>query len=236
MTATQSLANTSKNQNVKIVEYEKQISQFNKDLQNINLDEISKYEKLNAMLEIEPPNDWIKKHPVIANWDYLPIGKVERLLRQIFKNVSIEIKSIQQMFNGVCICVRVNYLCPASKQMRFHDGVGAAQLQTKKGTSSADLINLNNGALTMAVGIAESTAIKDACAKFGALFGSNLNRKDINGFTADMDLIARATAEETRIKQMIEDCATREDLEKLGNKNPQILENELFKQAKNQKE
>jgi hypothetical protein len=67
----------------------------------------------------------------------------------------------------------------------FHDGIGAAQLQTASGKSAADLANINNGALSMAYPLAKTVAIKDACDHFGTTFGSDLNRKDTIAFTSD---------------------------------------------------
>jgi hypothetical protein len=71
----------------------------------------------------------------------------------------------------------------------FHDGIGASQLQTAKGTSPADLANINNGALSMAFPMAKTIAIKDACDHFGNLFGADLNRKDIISYDLDLTLI-----------------------------------------------
>lgn len=75
--------------------------------------------------------------------------------------------------------------------MSYHDGIGAAQLQTSKGTSPADLANINNGAISMAFPIAKTVAIKDACDHFGAIFGCNLNRKDVIPFQPDQEIISR---------------------------------------------
>jgi hypothetical protein len=68
------------------------------------------------------------------------------------------------------------------------DGIGAAQLQTKKDTSPADLQNINNGALAMAFPIAKTLAVKDAADHFGSIFGANLNRKDVQPYQADTNL------------------------------------------------
>jgi hypothetical protein len=62
-------------------------------------------------------------------------------------------------------------------------------LQTAKGTSPADLNNINNGALSMAFPMAKTIAIKDACDSFGRIFGSDLNRKDIMNYDLDLTLI-----------------------------------------------
>lgn len=146
-------------------------------------------EGLNAILNTPPPEKWIKDHPFIAGYRYIPIDKVEYLLRKIFKNYSIEITNQGTAFNGVWVTVRVHYFNPVTDQMEFHDGIGACQLQTKKGTSPADLANINNGAISMAFPIAKTVAIKDACDHFGAIFGCNLNRKDTIPFEPDMNLV-----------------------------------------------
>jgi hypothetical protein len=110
-------------------------------------------------------------------------------LKTIFKQYKIEITGQGQSFNGVWVTVRVHYLHPISGEWQFHDGIGASQLQTAKGTSPADLANINNGALSMAFPNAKSIAIKDACDHFGKLFGSDLNRKDLISYTLDLTLI-----------------------------------------------
>lgn len=147
-----------------------------------------KNEGLNALLNHEPKKEWIKQHPYVKTHSYLPIDKVEFLLRAIFKKFSIEILREGTAFNGVYVVVRVHYFNPASGQMDYHDGIGACQLQTSKGTSPADLANINNGALAMAFPIAKTVAIKDACDHFGKLFGADINRKDTLPFMPDASL------------------------------------------------
>jgi hypothetical protein len=74
----------------------------------------------------------------------------------------------------------------------YHDGVGAQELQTQAGTGNLklDMSNVNRGAVTMALPIAKSVAIKDACDHFGDLFGANLNRKDTIQFFGDSQLLS----------------------------------------------
>jgi len=148
-----------------------------------------KQEGLNAILNTPPPQKWVKEHPTISGHLYLPIDKVEYLLRRIFKRYSIEILREGTAFNGVFVVVRVHYFNPALNEMQYQDGIGAIQLQTKKGTSPSDLININHGAVSMAFPIAKTLAIKDACDLIGNIFGANLNRRDALEFTPDMKLI-----------------------------------------------
>lgn len=148
-----------------------------------------KGEGLNAILSANPPDKWVKEHPYIKGHKYLPIDKVEHLLRKIFKVYKIQITGQGTAFNGVWVTVRVHYLNPVTNEMEFHDGIGAVQLQTAKGTSPADLANINNGAVSMAFPIAKSLAIKDACDMFGNIFGANLNRRDLVEFKPDEQII-----------------------------------------------
>ncbi len=159
------------------------------DLLSDNLEIAGKSEALNALLNAPPPEKWIKVHPYIKDYRYIPIDKVEYLLRKVFKSYKIEVLREGTAFNGVFVVVRVHYYNPATDQMDWHDGIGACQLQTKSGTSPADLMNINNGALSMAFPIAKTVAIKDACDHFGSIFGANLNRKDTIPFTPDGELV-----------------------------------------------
>ncbi len=148
-------------------------------------------EALNSILNAEPPAKWVKTHPFIKGHQYLPIDKVEYLLRKIFKSYKIEVMREGTAFNGVYVVVRVHYLNPATGEMEWHDGIGPCQLQTAKGTSPADLANINNGAISMAFPIAKTLAVKDACDHFGKLFGADLNRKDTIPFQLDKELVDR---------------------------------------------
>lgn len=153
-----------------------------------NLEIAHKNEQLNLFLSQNPPDKWVKEHPYISGYKYLPIDKIEHLLRKIFKQYTIEITGQGTSFNGVWVTVRIHYLNPVTKKMEFHDGIGAEALQVKKGTSPSDLANINNGAISMAFPKAKTSAIKDACDHFGNIFGANLNRKDTLNFSPDQTL------------------------------------------------
>jgi len=159
------------------------------DLYSDNLETAARLEQYTVLLNQQPKPEWVKKHPFIRDYLYLPADKVEYLLKAIFKEYKIEITGQGTAFNGVWVTVRIHYKNPITQEWLFHDGIGAAQLQTAKGTSPADLANINNGALSMAFPIAKTVAIKDACDHFGTLFGSNLNRKDTVNYGADSSLV-----------------------------------------------
>jgi hypothetical protein len=161
------------------------------DLFSESLEVSAKQEALNIVLNTTPPEKWVKEHPYIRDHKYLPIDKVEYLLRKIFKRYSIVITGQGTAFNGVWVTVRVSYFNPVLNEMQHQDGIGAMQLQTAKGTSPADLANINNGALSMAFPIAKTLAIKDACDLIGNVFGANLNRRDAIGFQPDTEILNR---------------------------------------------
>lgn len=156
-----------------------------------------KQDDVNYILSQPPKASWVKHHPFIkveengkrVPYKYLPIDKVEYLLRRIFKYYRIEILREGSMFNAVYCTVRVHYKDIASGEWLYHDGTGASQLQTGKGKSAADLANLNNGAVMMALPLAKTLAIKDACDCFGDLFGANLNRRDTISASRDSKLM-----------------------------------------------
>ena len=160
-------------------------------IQDIYTDKITtqKNDAFTALMNQQPKETWVKTHPFIRGYKYLPIERVEFLLKTIFKRYRIEITGQGQSFNGVWVTVRVHYLHPLTGEWDFHDGIGASQLQTAKGTSPADLGNINNGALSMSFPMAKTIAIKDACDHFGNLFGADLNRKDVISYDIDLTLL-----------------------------------------------
>lgn len=160
-------------------------------IQDLYIDKVTtqKNDVFITLMNQEPNKTWVKEHPFIRGYKYLPIERIEYLLKSIFKNYRVEITGQGQSFNGVWVTVRIHYIHPLTGEWSFHDGIGASQLQTAKGTSPADLNNINNGALSMAFPMAKTIAIKDATDHFGRLFGSDLNRKDLISYELDLTLI-----------------------------------------------
>ena len=178
---------------------------------------LANLDEFNVLINQNPPAKWIKTNPYANNAKYLPIDKVEFLLRKIFKDVDIEVLRESVMFNAVTVTVRIHYTHPVTGLRGFKDGVGAKQIQTKKGSSPADMANINNNAVEMALPIAKTNAIKDACHNLGRIFGADLNRKDILEVTTDESLQSKKwQLERDRIIQAIENGykPTDEEIEK----------------------
>lgn len=166
--------------------------------------EIAKTEQLNSILCSKPNDAWVKTNKYANNSKYLPIDKVEFLLRKIFKHFKIEITGQGVAFNGVWVTVRVHYVDPISQEWCYHDGIGAQELQVKQGSSPAQLESINKGALSMAFPIAKSFAVKDACDHFGDIFGANLNRKDTLDFYVDQKIIDNAQKAQEEFQKIID--------------------------------
>lgn len=161
-----------------------------KDLYN-NIELAIKQDGLMTVLNQPPKQEWVKKHPFIANYNYLPIERIEYILKSIFKtNYKIEVLKTGLLLNTVEVTVRVHFKDLVTGEWMYHDGVGAQEIQTKKdsGHLLLDMSNINRGAITMALPIAKTIAVKDACDHIGNIFGANLNRKDYIEHEQDLTL------------------------------------------------
>lgn len=123
---------------------------------------VGEIENLDEILNSEPKKEWLKEHPQVNGFMYLPIEKVEFLLSRLFTNVKIEIRSVVSAENRAVVTVRVHY----GKDM-FHDGIGAAQIN-KLQTAE------------MCFPLAKSLALKDAIEFKGKIFGKDLNRASVS--------------------------------------------------------
>ena len=150
-----------------------------------------KQDGLIAVLNQPPNPEWVKEHPTIRNHKYIPIERIEWLLKSIFKtNQYIEVIKTGLLLNAVEVTVRVHYKDLTTGEWMFHDGVGAQEIQTQSGTGALklDMSNINRGAIAMALPIAKTLAVKDACDMLGNIFGANLNRKDYIEYDIDLTL------------------------------------------------
>lgn len=142
-----------------------------------NSDISEKKDQLNYLLNQEPQKSWVKRNKHANNSLYLPIDRVEWLLKRIFKHYRIDVREVKEMFNGVSCTVRIHYQHPITGEWSYHDGVGGAQIQLKKGSAASDFSKIQHNAIQLVIPIAKSEAVKNAAKTFGRLFGSDLNRK-----------------------------------------------------------
>ena len=159
------------------------LADLNKDIQAA-----FKHDQLNTLLNQQPPQTWVKQNKFANNSLYLPIDKVEFLLTRIFQQWRCEVIEYKQLFNSISCHIRLHYLNPITGEWSFHDGVGAADIQVKAGSSASELQNINRNAAGMALPIAKSYALKDAAHHLGKLFGKDLNRADAVEFSGAYDM------------------------------------------------
>jgi hypothetical protein len=147
-----------------------------------------KNDQFKLLLNQPPHTSWLKKHPLETTkndqgqkvpTEYLPIDKIEFMLDRIFQEWKIEVLQATVMFQSIAVTVRLHYKSPVTGEWCFHDGVGAKSVQTNQGASAADLSAIKDAAVQMALPSAKSFAIKDAAEHLGALFGRDLNRRDV---------------------------------------------------------
>lgn len=151
-----------------------------------------KNDKLNLLLSQPAHVKWIKTHPKISVKDangnstplqYLPVDKVKYLLTRIFQRWRSEITGVYQLFQSVCVTVRLYYKDPITGEWLSQDGIGSVGVQTDKDASASDLSKIKFDAVMKAAPAAESYAIKNAAEKIGNIFGAGLNKWDIAAFS-----------------------------------------------------
>lgn len=129
-----------------------------------------------------PPQAFVKNHPIAQGVKYVPIDKVELMLDTIFQQWYVEVLETKQLLNSIAVTVRLFYVHPITKEWHHQDGVGAMAVQTDKGKTASDLAAIKSDAIMKALPAAKSYAIKDAAEHIGKLFGRDLNRKDTMAF------------------------------------------------------
>ena len=175
---------------------------------------------LAVLLNADPKKDWIKKNPFANNTDYIPISIQEWLMTRIFGKWRVEIKTVNQLLNSVCVTIRLHFIDPVTGQWDWMDGVGAQPIQMDAGAGN-DITKIKSGAIQISAPAAESYAFKDACEKLGRIFGKDLNRKwsmdysQLGQQAADRFNIGKTNEdkERTRIYEHIESIDNLDDLD-----------------------
>lgn len=145
------------------------------------IDAIKTNADLLEVLSLKPPESWIRTHPKIPEYRYLPIDRIEWLLKRIFKmNYRTEVIDYKELFNAVSVVMRIHYKeFDAPFNWNYFDG-SAAEEPEKKIVDNLATKDLEDFAVAKAFPSAKSNAIRNACLSFGELFGANLNRNDIS--------------------------------------------------------
>lgn len=171
-------------------------------LQELSLDpEVAfKNDAFKLLLNSPPKERWIKTNPYANNSKDIPIDKVEMLLDTIFQRWKVSVLNTGTMFNAVYVHIRLEYVDPVTGEWMHHDGVGAKEVQVDSGSKASDMSSIKASAVTMALPIAKSLAIKDAADHLGKIFGRDLNRKDTIEFKPAYTEAAKNAQQEMKEK------------------------------------
>lgn len=143
----------------------------------IDSEDSLKQNALTVILNQEPPAQWLKEHPMIRGYKYMPIEKVEYLLTRIFTRWWVEVRKTEIIANSVLVTVRLYVINPLTGETEWQDGIGAAPVQTDKGAGATDWNAVKSDGVQKAAPAAKTYAIKDAAEQFGKVFGRDISRK-----------------------------------------------------------
>jgi hypothetical protein len=142
-----------------------------------------KQNALTVLLNQDPPAKWLVQHPMIRDYRYIPIEKIEYLLTKIYPRWWVEIRNSQIVANSVVVTVRLHVINPLTGAEEWQDGIGAAPVQTDKGAGATDWNSVKTDGVQKAAPAAETYAVKDAAEKFGKIFGRDVARKGSMNYT-----------------------------------------------------
>lgn len=137
-------------------------------------------QKFHNVLNRRPLMHLVRHH---QNYDYLPIRYYERLAQQIFLGqIKYEVIHYGNIFNEVTVHVRCHYRHPVTGEWLFVDGLGSSQIMQDANTKVVDFASFKKpNALQTCLPKAYAEAIKNGWKKVGTIFGSDLNRQNIEG-------------------------------------------------------
>jgi hypothetical protein len=130
-------------------------------------------EQLRAVLDQDPPAEWLKIHPDAHGpqqadgsylpYYYMPINRQKQLMHVIFGGYRREILQTAALKNSIVVTMRVVFRNPVTGLEEWQDGIGAS-------SAAASLVQ-------MAAPGAGSMAFMDAVKNIGRIFGRDLNKE-----------------------------------------------------------
>jgi hypothetical protein len=200
-----------------------------------DVEQAARLNDLNRLLNCNPKPEWVKTNRFAQDSKYIPIGIIEYLLTAIFIEYWVEIRETKLIANSISVTVRVHVVNPVTGKEMWQDGIGAAPLKTTKGSKATDFENIIDSAVQTGAPAAESYATKDACEKWGRIFGKDLNRKDENtmNYSGLENKLAEVKTKPEDIPQELKDVIEEADADNLANiyrNNPEYHHIPLFMQ------
>lgn len=136
--------------------------------------------EFNANINKDPEN---ARSSEDGSYNHVPIGFVEADLRVVYNGlISVKIKSQQEMFGAVTMCVRLKVFHPVYRVWQSFDGTAGVMIEQhaagdwKGSTKVIQLEEIKTG-----IALCYSEAIKNAAKKIGPRFGSDINRTNAPG-------------------------------------------------------
>lgn len=195
-----------------------------------NLPSLQKRGELAEFLNRMPADEWLENAPGSTTVKTMPIGRVEWLLTNLFQEWYVEVLKTETMFNSLVCTVRVFYKDPVDQTFKHQDGVGAAPAKTKSGAAPADMSQILNDSVQTGLPAAKSFAIKDACDHIGRIFGRDINRKGVYGYTNPYTEDESATTLEA-----FKNAETPEEIDQILSNLPADQQKAFVQVAKNRK-
>jgi len=129
-------------------------------------------EKFNKLLDKKPDNKWVEIGEYGGKkYRYLPIRKVEELLKEVFGAVQYKKSgNIMIVGNNVVYSLDVLVFHPVLKEWLTYNGVSAVPLNVDSEGNTHDLQPL--------IPLSKALAITNAARYIGRYFGSHLNEED----------------------------------------------------------
>lgn len=135
--------------------------------------------RFNELLDHSVPKSWIKSNTASQGAKYLPIRRVEQLLRTYFGVFQVEFAGEPKLIaNSVTVCVHLKVYHPVLKEWLSYAGLGSVPVQLDKGAPAADISKIKRMALHKNAPAALSFAVNNAAKKIGRIFGSDINNSD----------------------------------------------------------
>lgn len=155
----------------------KELAEVQSYLQHhVNIPELGALHEFNNKMDVPPLRRWLKSNRASQGAKYLPIRRIEALLRTYFGAYQIEFANDPQLIvNSVVVSVHLKVFHPVLKEWLSYAGIGAVALQLDKGASASDVDKIKRMALHKNAPAALSFAVNNAAKKIGRIFGSDIN-------------------------------------------------------------
>lgn len=183
--------------------------------------------ELMGLLNTPPSPKAVKTNQFANNAKYLDIGLLEAQMDRFFGalNWSFVVTRLELQVNAI-VCTGDLIVFYKDRQIR-RSGVGAAEIQLRKGSQTMDVSSMSPKALERDAPKAKSQAFKNAVHSLGDAFGRSLNRSYNHGFVEHREMTelrGGSTIEEIqdvqeleRLREFISKATSKEQLESITN-------------------